>query len=90
MKHKLKPWKYGLIGIAGMSLLGTCFIVYAGYFDSPWLVGIVPVLILGYIGGSLGGKIARKPFGALLAAFFGGIIITSIGAVIVALMALKK
>ena len=88
MDKKMKPWKYGLIGISGMSLLGIGFIVSVGYFDTPWLVGILPVFILGYIGGSSGGKIFREPIAAMIGAFFGGIIITSIGAVIVALFAM--
>lgn len=88
MDTKLKPCKYGLIGVAGMSLLGIGFNVYVGYFDPPWLVGIIPVFILGYIDGSLGSKVFGKPIGALMAAFFGGIISTFIGAVIVGLFAM--
>ena len=84
MDNKLKPWKYGLLGIAGASLLGIASVVIVGYFDVAWLAGTIPVIILGYLGGRWGGKES----GTSSVAFFGGALFTILATIIVAILAM--
>lgn len=87
MEKKLKPWKYGVIGIAG-SLLGVGFLVFL-YLDDSFFgfvfnpLVLLGLVFLGYISGSLGGRLSGSQISTVFAALVGGLIVTIIGAMVV-------